>query len=95
MENVVCANSTMKELIVKALETSPLPEAEITREVAFWSAMPDCGDGILIKTAEQPEPSAKPARKKREPSEYNKHIGRCMKDGKDMRTCAAEYKAQR
>ena len=31
-------------------------------------------------------------KKKRKPSAYNKFIGKCMKEGKDMKTCATEYK---
>jgi len=31
-------------------------------------------------------------RKKRKPSAYNQFIGQCMKQGKDMKTCATEYK---
>ena len=31
-------------------------------------------------------------KKKRRPSEYNIFMGKCMKDGKDMKTCAVEYK---
>jgi len=38
----------------------------------------------------------KGARKKRAPSEYNLFIGSCMKnEGKDMKTCATEYKTQK
>jgi len=31
-------------------------------------------------------------KKKRKPSAYNQFIGQCMKQGKDMKTCATEYK---
>jgi thiol-disulfide isomerase/thioredoxin len=32
-------------------------------------------------------------KKKRKPSKYNIFIGECMRGGKDMKTCAAEYKS--
>lgn len=34
-------------------------------------------------------------KKKRKPSKYNIFIGECMHGGKDMKTCAAEYKSHR
>ena len=34
-------------------------------------------------------------KKKRKPSEYNIFIGKCMHGGKDMKTCAAEYKEEK
>ena len=39
------------------------------------------------------EKSSRGTRKKRAPSKYNLFIGKCMKeDGKDMKSCALEYK---
>jgi hypothetical protein len=34
-------------------------------------------------------------RKKRAPSKYNLFTGKCMKTGKGMKDCAAEWKAQK
>ena len=42
------------------------------------------------------EKSSGGARKKRAPSKYNLFIGKCMKeDGKDMKSCALEYKQKK
>jgi len=37
----------------------------------------------------------KKTRKKRKPSKYNIFIGKCMKEGKGMKECAAEYKRRK
>lgn len=61
----------------------------------------DCDCGLILERLERIErilleimegQSKIKARKKRKPSAYNEFIGRCMKEGKDMKACAAEYK---
>ena len=50
----------------------------------------------LAGVCRQAHAEAPKTRKKRAPSAYNLFIGQCMKQpGKDMRTCAKEYKAQK
>lgn len=45
----------------------------------------------LVKTVTEMK-----TKKKRAPSQYNIFIGNCMKqDGKNMKTCAAEYRHQK
>ena len=41
------------------------------------------------------EPREKTGKKKRAPSAYNRHTGICMKSGKSMKDCAAEWKSQK
>ena len=51
------------------------------------------GDRGMVKKDERKYSVGK--KTKRKPSEYNIFMGKCMRDGKDMKACAVEYKEEK
>lgn len=54
--------------------------------------IPSCEQETDIEFCLNEPRETKTGKKKRAPSAYNRAMGSCMKSGKNMRDCAAEYK---
>jgi hypothetical protein len=57
--------------------------------------IPTCESEIDIEFCMNEPRETKGGRKKRAPSAYNRHTGICMKSGKSMKDCAADWKKQK
>jgi len=53
----------------------------------------ECSDGSLLQIKDIGERQVKG--RKRAPSEYNIFLGKCMKTGKDMKTCVKKWKTEK
>lgn len=94
-----CMTDHAKELLLDAVGNKREDDIQLDMLLSILEGLPDCFninepalvpgsklvDGKLVEVEE--------VKQKRKPSAYNIHIGTCMKqEGKDMKTCAAEYK---
>lgn len=78
-----CINSRIKGIIL-----AELPDLE-----PILAGIPDCKEDEMIKFCPS-EGGTGGKRTKRAPSKYNIFIGTCMKTGKGMKECAAEYRGR-
>lgn len=82
MPCIKCISSELRELL---LSDSPSEFIKTIEDIDV------CGDDSLIEF----EKKGKNGKKKREPSEYNKFVGVCMKEGNGMKDCAGKWKKKK
>lgn len=94
---LTCLSAAVKELVAKELHHIT---DQATRDIfgKIVTVVADCPAGQQVGVELIDHPVAQGAKKKRAPSEYNNFMGQCARSrekggqGKDFKTCAAEYK---
>ena len=90
---LTCLSSEAKALIEKELSHIQDPETKkIFRQIV--EVVVNCEEGKTIGV-EVVQSGRRGTGEKRAPSRYNLFVGSCMKEGKDMKTCAAKWTAEK
>ena len=89
---IACMDLRLKRALVEALKKMEANDVDFDSSAYLQSlkAMPDCNGEEPIEFTEE----AKKGRKKsnRAPSAYQQHTGECMRAGRTMQECAAEWR---
>lgn len=85
---LVCLASGLKDILAtEAKHIQDPKEQSAFRDIL--KALPDCDNGGLFQLEMEQTDKTKRARS---PSQYNKFVGVCMKEGQGMKQCAARWR---
>lgn len=87
---LTCLSPEAREFVLSEMRT--MPAATRATFTKLINAVAECPSGQSVGVAVGG--AGKGGKTKRAPSAYNNFVGGCMKSGKNMKDCSAEWKAR-